>query len=268
LNTHLKETEKAFDKAAHDYDLHDNANPLLVWMREIVHKVYMEYLKPDSKILELNAGTGIDARYLASQGMRVYATDISREMIGVLKLNSADLIAKGMISTEVKSFDDIGEIKENNFDAVISNFGGLNCINSFGKLSRDISDKMKSRGLFIAVVMNKLCPWEIFYYMLRFKPAQAFRRLNKYGVFAELNGIKVKTYYFSPHGFAREFSKYFMLTKIYSLGLLTPPPYLQGIYGKFKPLVRQLMKADELICKTFPFNLAGDHFIIVMKKRN
>ena len=237
-------------------------------MRSVVHKVYLKYLPAGAKVLELNAGTGVDAMFLAGNGMTVYATDISEEMTAVLMSNAKAQMTNGVITAEVKSFDEINTIPESGFDAVVSNFGGLNCINDFSKLSSDLAAKLKPNGVFIAVVMNKICPWEIFYYSLRFNFKEAFRRFSKNGIMAELNGEKVLTYYFTPGEFGKHFSENFSVEKIYTLGLKTPPPYLVGIYNRLKPLVMLWMKTDELLKGWFTFNRWGDHFIIVFRKNS
>lgn len=236
-------------------------------MRFLVQKTFLKYFPPGSRILELNAGTGVDAVFLASNGMNVHATDISEEMVKVIrsKIGSRDLNEK--VTTEVLSFDEINKVTCGPFDAVFSNFGGLNCINDFSKLSDDLSSKLKPGGLFIAVVMNKFCPWEIFYYLLRFDHKNAFRRFRKNGIMAELNGEKVKTYYFFPGEFVDAFSGNFEKVKISALAFKTPPPYLKGIYMRFKPIVKFFMLLDEFIMNIYPFNRLGDHFMIVVKKR-
>jgi ubiquinone/menaquinone biosynthesis C-methylase UbiE len=236
-------------------------------MRSVVHKIYLKYLPGGAKVLELNAGTGVDAMFLAGNGMTVYATDISEEMTAVLMSNAKAQMSNGLITAEVKSFDEVNSIRENEFDAVISNFGGLNCINDFSKLSSDLAAKLKPNGIFIAIVMNKICPWEMFYYLLRLDTGNAFRRFRKHGIMAELNGEKVLTYYFTPAEFSKYFSGNFSVEKIYTLGLKTPPPYLIGIYNKLKPIVKLWMKADELFKGWFPFNRWGDHFAIVMRRK-
>ncbi len=259
------DTKSAFNSIATDYDRRDNQNHILQWMRSVVHKVYLKHLPKGAKILELNAGTGVDAVFLADKGFSVFATDISDKMIDLIKTKSKSEITK--IEAKTLSFDEISQLNEINFDAVISNFGGLNCINDFGKLSGDIAVKLKHEGLFIAVVMNKICPWEIFYFSIRFKFSEALRRFRKNGIMAILNSEKVLTYYFTPFKFAAAFSSNFTAVKLYTLGLYTPPPYLIGIYNKFKMLVKLWMKIDKLIFSLPVLNRFGDHFIIVMKKK-
>ena len=63
------------------------------------------------------------------------------------------------------------------------------------------------------------------------------------------------------------FKNEFVIEKIYSHGLYTPPPYLSGVYNKLKPVVKVLMKIDEIIKGVYPLNRFGDHFIIIMRKK-
>lgn len=267
VHNYLNNTKQSFDKIAGAYDARDNRNAILQWMRGVVHNIYLKYLPAEAKVLELNAGTGVDAMFLAGKGMTVYATDISGEMIKVAMSNVKCQMSKENVKLEALSFDEINTIPETGFDAVVSNFGGLNCINDFSKLSNDIAAKLKPSGVFIAVVMNKICPWEIFYYLLRLDSKNAFRRLKTNGIMAELNGEEVLTYYFTPGEFGKHFSVNFSVEKIYTLGLKTPPPYLIGIYNKLKPLVKFWMKTDNLIKGWFPFNRWGDHFAAVMRRK-
>jgi len=263
----LERTKKAFNKASAGYDTDENSNPILKWMRGIVHTVYLKYLNEGDEILELNSGTGIDAVYLAEHGMKVISTDISDSMINIIKEKTRTLGLEDKISAENLSFSRICEIKSNNFKAVLSNFGGLNCINEFSGLSSDIYEKLETGGYFIAVVMNKFCPWEIFYYLLKLDIKNAFRRFKKAGVDAIINGEKVRTYYFSPYEFGRIFEDKFCVKKIYTLGNYTPPPYLIGIYNRLKPLSSIFIKIDNLFKGVPVYNYFGDHFIIIMQKK-
>jgi ubiquinone/menaquinone biosynthesis C-methylase UbiE len=261
-------TKSAFNSIAERYNYTDSSNVILTWMRSIVHEIYLKYIPKNSFILELNAGTGIDAVFLAQHGYKIYAADISDKMISVLNNNAREFINNGLIKSDIKSFDEISEITECNFDAVISNFGGLNCINNFAKLSNDLSNKLKPDGLFIAVVMNKIIPWEIIYFMAKLNIKQAFRRFNKNGIFVPLNNqYSVLTYYFTPAEFYNFFKNNFKKVKLYSLALKTPPPYLAGFFIKFKTLLKIFMKIDNLIKSFPPFNYFGDHFILIMRKK-
>lgn len=268
MEDYLINTKESFNKIADTFDAEDQANEILQWMRNTVYGIYFSYFKKGDHLLELNAGTGIDAMYLASKGFKVFATDISDEMIGKLKEKIEDRNLHNMIRAENISFDEIGNIVESNFDGAISNFGGLNCINNFKNLAHSLAGKIKPGGRFISAVMNSVCPWEIIYYLAKSDSKNAYRRFNKDGIEASLSEFKIKSFYFTPGEFAAQFPEYFEIEKIFSLGLLTPPPYLFGIYEKAKPIVKSFMILDNLTKGIFPFNRAGDHFVIVLKRNN
>lgn len=266
LQNSLQHTKEAFETAALTYDEAESRNEILKWMRGIVQEIYLQNFKAGDKLLELNAGTGTDALFLAGHGIHVLATDISENMINTIENKVKMQNAENMVEARPCSFDKIEQIKESGFDGAMSNFGGLNCINKFDKLEDDLSSKIKQGGKFIAVVMNKTCPWEIFYYSLCFDFKNVFRRSKEEGIEAALDNELVRTYYFTPAQFGGFFSRQFKVKKIYTLGLFTPPPFLIGIYRRFKPLVKLFMKTDELLKGIFPFNRLGDHFIIIFEK--
>ncbi|MGH2576045.1 MAG: class I SAM-dependent methyltransferase [Ignavibacteria bacterium] len=266
MDNYLEHTEVSFDKIASEYDLADKANEIVQWMREVVHEVYLNNFKSGDELLEVNAGTGIDALFLANNGMKVYATDISERMIEILKSKVGEA-SNRMLGAEKISFSEIHQIQRKDFDGVISNFGGLNCINDFSKLSGDLALKIKRGGKFVAVVMNKVCPWEILYYSLKLDFKEAFRRFNKGGIDASLSTERVRTFYYTPKQFGKFFDEHFKIQRIFTLGFLTPSPYLLGIYERFIPFVKLLMKLDEIIKGIFPLNRFGDHFIIVMNRK-
>jgi ubiquinone/menaquinone biosynthesis C-methylase UbiE len=289
------ETIIAFSNIAETYDESVSSNSILQWMREAVHGIYLRYLNPGDRILELNCGTGIDALFLARNGMNVTATDASPKMIEIVRrkintplaplkagIEATDL--KGEIRAEICSFSEIHRLEESNFDAVVSNFGGLNCINDFTELRRQLSLKLKPNGIFIAVVMNKICPWEITYYLMKLDARNAFRRFSKNGLDVKIHppgplpprspfgkkgrpGIDVRTYYYTPGAFAKSFAKNFSAEKIYALALFTPPPYLEALWRKFGKAGRMMLKRDHALYGSLPFNRFGDHFIAVMRKK-
>lgn len=269
MKEYLADTKKAFDSASVTFDEEDRLNPILQWMRSQAYMVYLENFSKGDKLLELNCGTGIDAFYLASKGIGVYATDISTGMIGVVhqKLAAQNEGSENILGADVLSFDDIARINAGGFDGVISNFGGLNCIPEFTKLSGDLAQKLKTGGKFIAVVIGRLCPWEAFFYSLKFQFKTAFRRFRKDGVDANLNNETIRTFYFTPGSFAKYFKNEFTVEKIYSHGVFTPPPYLVNVYNKLTAIVKFFMKLDEATRGLYPFNRFGDHFIIVLRKK-
>jgi len=123
LQNTLQHTKEAFNIAALTYDEGESSNEILKWMRGLVHDIYLMNFKAGDELLELNAGTGIDALFLAEKGIKVFATDISDKMIGIVKEKVKKQEAEKFIKAKVCSFNEIDSIEKNNFDGVISNFG-------------------------------------------------------------------------------------------------------------------------------------------------
>ena len=62
----------AFSQQAAVFDAIEAPNAILHWMRGRVRRHVLDLLPPGSHLLELNAGTGLDAAFFAGQGHRVH----------------------------------------------------------------------------------------------------------------------------------------------------------------------------------------------------
>ena len=134
----------AFNKQAAVFDKIYSANTIIRYKRKRVRDHVEQYIKANSKILELNAGTGEDAIYFAQQGHFVHATDISDEMQNQLseKIKQAQLENK--ISCELRSFTDLENLNNKGpYDLIFSNFAGLNCTNDLAKSVNSFSSLLK-----------------------------------------------------------------------------------------------------------------------------
>src|SRR5436189_5872125 len=81
VETHLLDTQRAFDSVAADYDGPKGNNALIQRMRETVWRTLTEACSPGARLLDLGCGTGIDAIELARRGYSVLATDWSPQMV-------------------------------------------------------------------------------------------------------------------------------------------------------------------------------------------
>ncbi|HKC37340.1 MAG TPA: hypothetical protein VKB95_14790, partial [Chitinophagaceae bacterium] len=75
INEHA--AEKAFNKQSAVFDELYSSNLIIQYKRQRVRDHVQQWVRPNSKILELNAGTGDDAIWFAQQNHTVHATDIS-----------------------------------------------------------------------------------------------------------------------------------------------------------------------------------------------
>jgi len=250
----------AFSKQSVHYDVDDKNNIILQDMRRQVYDHVEQFLNPSSTILELNAGTGIDASHFVAQGHRVHATDISDGMVNEIEKKIRENNFDGRFSCQQLSYDQLNILSGKKFDYIFSNFGGLNCVSDLDKVTRHLPDLLAPGGKVTFVIMPRICIWE-WLWVFTGNTRHAFRRFNKHGVLAHLEGEYFKTYYYSFHQLYSAFGKNFSLLKTEGLAVLSPPP-ARGDFPKKYPSAYQLLrKIDASVRSHFPFNRWGDHII-------
>jgi len=260
-SNHFTNVNEAFSRQSAIYDEYDISNPTLTWMRQQVRKHALNYLRPNDKILELNSGTGLDAEFFAQKGFAVACTDLSDGMVEQMKKKISAGKYSDKISVQQCSFTELDKIANNKFDFIFSNFGGLNCISDLHESTKFFPSLLNKNGRVCLVVLSPVCPWELIQ-LFRGKIKYAFRRFEKDGTMANVEGVKFKTYYFSAKEVLIALGKDFKLMKLESLAVFTPIPQMEKIPQKFPALTKFLNKIDEKISTVFPFNRIGDHIIV------
>ncbi len=259
-----------FDHYATSYDLHFTQSGIGKAQRALVWQRLKDHLHSKKKILELNCGTGEDAIQLAKLGHNVLATDASSGMMEVAKSKCHAITVPLNLNFTQASFSELNEkVKDENFDLVFSNFGGLNCADEvvLKKLAFDLSALLNSNGKLFMVVMGRSCIWEQLYFLLKAQNIKAFRRKSKSGVNTTVSGTSFKTFYYSPTEITNIFSGNFMLDSLHPVGLFVPPSYLEPFFERNKMLLKFFGFLDKSL-HNFSF-LAdyADHFVIVLKKK-
>jgi len=276
LNPGLKEhaladqfaaVDRAFSKQSYHYDESDRANPILKDMREQVYAHVNRYLRPGCSILELNAGTGIDAMHFASLGYRVHATDLSSGMIKQIKDKMQYSILQGRLTCQQLSYDQLQQVGDEKFDYVFSNFGGLNCIQDLSSVTRDLATLLHPGAFVTFVIMPPVSLWELAW-ILKGNPSQAFRRLHKNGVKAHLEGEFFETYYHSLGKIKKAFGSEFKFIRSEGLCALSPPPSPKEFALKYPRLYATLRKMDSSVRSFPPFNRWADHVIVTFKLKS
>ena len=268
-NTILTNTaEIAFDRQAGVFDAIYTENEIIKYKRFRTRNALEKYLKPKSLILELNAGTGEDAIYFAQKGHRIHATDVSEKMQEILRKKVEKQGLDSKINTEVCSFDDLKNLQvKKKFDAIFSNFGGLNCTENLGKVLATFSDLLKPNGIIILVIMPKFCLWETLL-ALRGNFKLAFRRFfSKNGAKAHVEGVHFLCYYYQPKFVVEVLKNDFELLSLEGLCTIVPPSYFENFPKKHQSFYQFLQKAENKLKATFPFNIWGDYYIISLRKK-
>lgn len=258
---------QAFDAIAKGYDLSFTFTEIGKLQRDIVHNYLTSSILSEKKlnVLELNGGTGADAIWLAKQGHRVMATDISEKMLEIIKqkVESEDL------SLQIQTMNvDITKIQDYHFgqryDFVFSNFGGLNCIEQedMRKVPEAMSNLLEVDGRIILVIMSKYCIWESIYFLLKFNFKDAFRRYSEEGTMAQLNGLDLMIYYYTPKQIKNIFKKYFDVISIKPVGFAIPPSYLEKFFATKRRALNFLERVERLFTNTIFAAKFSDHFLI------
>jgi SAM-dependent methyltransferase len=264
----LQNTRLAFDSVASVYDGPLGNNALIQHMRIEMWRTLVHLLPAGSRLLDIGCGTGIDAQHLAGLGYEVVAVDWSPEMAARTRARTD---AAGL-GTRVKALhlgvQELDRLKGELFDGIYSDLGPLNCAPDLERVARISSTLLKRGGAFVASVIGRVCPWELFYCIAHGRLARARIRFARNAVPVSLNNNTVWTRYYTPREFYRAFSRVFRLVRCRSLNLFLPPPYLIGICERWPRLCRLLGKLDDRLCGLPLLRSAGDHFLIVLSRRD
>lgn len=264
FDQHFATISEAFSRTADYYDAFAEDHPNQTRMRHKACAHPIKHLKPGQRILELNAGTGIDAVYLAQHGFFVHATDIAPGMLRRLQHKVSALNLGDRITVQTCSFTELEHIQGAPYDAVFSNLGGLNCIPDLGAVIDGLPHILRPGGLVIWVLMPPICLWEL---VLVFtgKFRLALRRLKPGGVRAHLEGLYFTVYYYTPKQVANAFGPHYRLLEIEGLSVITPTAESKNMAKRFPRLYAALAWLDDRLSPRWPWWGWGDFFIITLR---
>lgn len=255
---------RGFSAKAAEYDALAQTHPVVIWMRRRIRELVEAQLTPGASILEINAGSGLDAAYFASRGYRVHATDIAEGMLAAAAEKAALAECGGRMTVEHRSFTELDTVPGAPFDLVLSNLGGLNCISDLRPVTRSIPAVLRKGGAVVFVIMPPICPWELAQ-ALRGHFGTAFRRLGRAGTLAHVDGEYIRTWYHTPGAVKRALGPGFRTAALRSFCLAAPPSYFDGFVSHHPNITRRLMAFDDALAGRWPFNRAGDFFALVAR---
>jgi ubiquinone/menaquinone biosynthesis C-methylase UbiE len=255
----------AFTRQSPVFDAIDAGNTLINRMRTIVRAEAIRHMRPGQELLELNAGTGIDAFWFAEHGLRVLATDDAPGMID--RMRAKQRSAPGA-AVEVRScsFMHLEAVSDRRFDHIFSNFGGLNCTDRLDLVLQGIDRVLRPGGTCALVVMPRFSPWEVLA-ALKGRFRFAFRRFVRKGTPAHLEGITFTCTYYGPGYITEHLGPGYEVIAQRALSLVVPPPHHELLPRRWPRLLRALHTFEEAIAHRRPFHAWGDHVLIILRKR-
>ncbi|CAG0932876.1 hypothetical protein TFLX_02815 [Thermoflexales bacterium] len=258
---HFDRVAAAFSRKAAEYDAFGDDHLNLARLRRKVYDHVRRFARPADRILELNAGTGLDAAFFARQGYNVHAIDIAPGMLDHLAAKIEQQHLRDRLTYQALSFTELDQVAGGPFNYLFSNFGGLNCIPDLSLVTQHLPKVLAPGGKLTWVIMPPLCPWEMAL-LLKGKYHLATRRLRRGGVLAHVAGVRFMTYYFTPRQVMNALGPDFRLLGLEGLAVFTPPADRVDFPRRFPRLYRALVKIDDALASHAPFNHWGDFFIL------
>ena len=253
---------KAFSSISKEYD-NDNS-VITTYCRKQVRENLHRFLKPNMKVLEINAGTGIDALYLLQNyDITLTTIDISDTMIEYMKRKRSEFNLQDRWQIFQLSFTELQELNNQKFHLIFSNFGGLNCIENLTNFTNNLETILYPNAIISLVIMPKICLWEIVY-LLKGNWKLATRRLSGKTI-AHINKTPFPVYYYNYKEIVNSFKPtIFKSINIQSIAPFSPSAaeHLKKFPQKFPKIYATLIKIDSLFNKSFPFNRIGDYLIV------
>ncbi len=184
----------AYDAIAPEYDA---AVAPSAWVRERLWERLDALFPPGARVLDVTAGTGLDALHLVSRGVAVTACDLSPGMLARLAAAAPGLPAR------VADFNHLEEAAiEGPFDGLISTFAGLNAAADLSGFARAAARLVRPGGALFLHVLN---------------PRRKGRTLA-----VRIAGVEVPHRLWTPRELARNFSSDFAVSRVAGQGILRP----------------------------------------------
>jgi ubiquinone/menaquinone biosynthesis C-methylase UbiE len=261
---------RAFDRLAPSYDALAGGD-LFRRQRARTHEVIGRRLAGGYRVLELGCGTGWDTEFLGRLGARVLACDASSAMVAMTerRVFEAGLArAVRVLHCGVETVAGYLEVlAEGRFDAIVSNFGALNCVDCLAPLGELSARWLRPGGTLILGLLGRSCAWEQAYFVWSHQLRQARRRHRPPPVLVAVAGVEVPTYYHTLAEVRRALGADLALESITGIGVLTPPMYLEPRWSRLPAGVRAAVDAaDRVVCRMPPFNRLGDHILLAFRR--
>jgi ubiquinone/menaquinone biosynthesis C-methylase UbiE len=257
--------DKGFSSIYDEYEKISREDIIDISRRNCIRNQVNSFLKPNHKILEINAGSGIDAVYFAQNGNFVLATDIATNS-EIYILSKIKTLGLKNLQFQKCSFTSLNSIKSGTFNHIFSNYGGLNCIANLTPVFNQFDSLLNPNGFVTLVIMPSYYPWEMATILKGNK--NAFRRFKKNGVLATVGNQLVPTFYYSPKQVKRAMGDKFKHIKTQNIGTFYPSSHFSSLQ-KNQKAISNLLRFD-LWINRLPFMIkgVGDYFVITFQKIN
>ena len=136
------------------------------------------------------------------------------------------------------------------------------------KFAIDLARLFRPGGRALLCWIGPCCLWEMLWYLSQGKAQKAFRRFNRTGVTASLNGgPSFCVRYPTVRQLQRAFSKDFRLRKMQGVGFAVPPSYVEAWAIRHPRLLRVCETADSFLGPVPGCRTLADHVLLEFERK-
>ena len=238
-------------------------------MHEVNRDVLRATFPAGSHLVELGCGTGTEALALAKQGCRVFALDISPNMIERARAKARAAGLADRATFVVGRTADVAELVRpstpSSYDGAYANFS-LTFEEDLRSLGASLAAILRPGAFFVCTLPNRLVLSEVLVYgaLLRFRHVlwRFATPLRK-----EVHGVMLEIHAYSPWQIREAFDPWFELRRTMGVPVFVPPVYLHPQYRRLGDARRVLEGLDARLAGRFPWNRLGEHTLFVFRRK-
>ena len=246
--------ETAFDAHSNEYRSRWDLDPSARQQRARVVSAVLATTSPGHRILDLGCGTGTDAAALARADRRVCGVDLSTGMLAQAERHTEGL----PVELAQADLREPSTLPEGPFDAALSNFGVLNCI-EISPLGAALADRLRPGAPFAAIWMSRWCLPEVASLIVRGHIRTAITRRS--GT-AQVADQQLPMGFPSHRAVARALQPHFELQTTQALGWAMPAPG-----SKTRRSLEFLGRIDRRLAYWPVIRSLGDHTLALFRRR-
>ena len=157
---------------------------------------------------------------------------------------------------------------ESLFDGLLSDFGGLNCVEDLSALARASGRLLKPGAPALICVFGRHCAWEVLWYLGQLNPRKSLRRLRPVVQSEVGHDAPVTVYYHSLSAIRRAFEPHFTLERSRGIGTAVPPTYLEGLARRFPGVLGAASRFDQALGALPVWRNLADHLLLIFRRGN
>jgi SAM-dependent methyltransferase len=268
-NGTIQAAQLYWDAAAENYEEVFSGTIIGRTRRKAMWRELQRLFGKGNRVLEINCGTGLDAVFLAQQGVELVACDLSPQMIEKARRHAASAEVGDRVEFFALATENLGDLDDRGlFDGGFSNFSGLNCVDDLAAVQVQLAKRLKPGAPLLLCMIGRFALWEIVWFLLHKKPELAFRRLRE-----KASGIDkspaLKIHRPSVKEICSKFAPGFRLRRWRGIGIMVPPSYMEHWARRFPRAIGVLAALDQTIeglplfrnladCVVLEFERVGD----------